>query len=433
MFSRRNHTLLICATAFLLALIIPRQASAVPQYARRYKVTCYACHTIPPVLNQQGYIFKRLGHHLPPAFEDSKRVESLMQMVRREPEWSLTNNASLAVSDFKYSAQRSTQQGAGSTSTSAIQVNAWNAYFGGWIPDTNFFYYSELDIVAGGQTSPDMASAHIGYAGGTAKSSWYGTVGRKHLQIAEGTRAAQIYSLLPDSPLVFENMGPTNFILDQSPVAAEVGYTWASSRYRNVLGVNLKVTNGNNADGSEILGASNKNGKDIWADADWWFAPESGVSVVVYEGRKSQIQNLSANNQFSFNSQVRRIGAFGNYMIGRDKIDVLGGFMHGNDDWQDPATQAPGAYLTNGGFGEINYYLRRGFALAGRYDLLHQDVTGGLHPTTSEEWQVGVEKAFTPTGNIVGRIAAGNSHGVDPVALTGSATRTLTADIQFNF
>lgn len=433
MISRSRRISLLCAAASLLVVFGPRQASAVPQYARRYKLTCYACHTIPPVLNEQGYMFKRLGHHLPPSLEVPERVQRILDLVKKEPEWSLTNNASLAVSDFNYSSQRTTQQGQGSSSTSAIQVGAWNAYFGGWVPDTNFFYYAELDIVTGGQTNPNMPNAHIGYVGGTAKSSWYGIVGREHLQVSEGTRAAQVYSLLPNSPLVFENMGPTNFIFDQSPVNAEVGYTWTSSKYKDILGINMKVTNGDHADGSEILSSSSKNGKDIWMDADWWYAPESGVSFVAYDGRKNQIQNSGAANQFAYYPHIRREGAFANYMIGRDKVDLLGGYLHGNDDWQNPATQAPGTYLTNGGYGEADYYLWRGFALVGRYDRLRQDVTGGLHPTNLEQWQVGSEKAFTPMGNIVGRIAAGNSHGIDPVAFTGSATRTFEADIQFNF
>lgn len=414
-------------------VLLPRHASAVPQYARRYHVTCYACHTIAPVLNEQGYMFKRLGNHLPPSFDPDREIERILDLVRKEPEWTLTNNASLAVTDFSYTAQRTVTQGQPSNSTSAIQVAAWNAYFGGWFPNTNFFYYSEFDIVTNGQTSPDMPNAHIGYAGGNVKNSWYGIVGREHLQVAQGTRAAQVYSLLPNSPLIMENMGPTNFVLDQSPVGAEAGYAWASSKYRDILGVNVKVTNGDNADGSEILSTSDKNGKDVWADADWWYAPESGVSFVTYQGKKDQIQNLGLSNQFTYHPRIRREGAFGNYMIGKDKVDVLGGYLHGNDDWEDPATQAPGSYLSNGYYAEIDYYVQRGFALAGRYDRLRQDVTAGLHPTTLEQWQTGLEKAFTSEGNIVGRLAVGNQHGTDPLALTYSATRTFEADIQFNF
>lgn len=430
-FPKRLSTLFIVIGWLLL--LLPREASAIPQFARRYKVKCYACHTIPPVLNEQGYMFKRLGHHLPPTLEPSGDVQRILDLVRKEPEWTLTNNASLAVADFSFSSQRDKQDGQATSSSSVFQVKAWNAYFAGWIPDTNFFYYSEFDIVTNGNTNPDMPNAHIGYVGGNAKSSWYGIIGREHLQVSEGTRAAQVYSLLPDSPLLFENMGPTNFVLDQSPVGAEVGYTWATSKYRNIFGVNVKVTNGDNADGSEILTSSNKNSKDVWADADWWYAPESGISFVTYQGKKNQIQNSGQPNQFSYYPRIRREGVFGNYMIGRDKIDLLAGYLHGNDDWQDPDTGTPGSYISNGYFTEVDYYIQRGLALAGRYDRIKQDVTSGVHRTALEQWEIGLNKALTPSGNIVGRISAGNSHGIDPVSFSGSATRTLQADIQFNF
>lgn len=100
------------------------------------------------------------------------------------------------------------------------------------------------------------------------------------MQVAQGTRAAQIYSLLPNAPLLFETMSPTNFVLDQSPVGVNAGYTWISSNYRNVFAVSGKVTNGDNADGSEILTSSNKMSKDAWVDLDYWYAPESGVTFI---------------------------------------------------------------------------------------------------------------------------------------------------------
>lgn len=430
--SRIVFYVLVGAAGFLL---LPNQALAIPQFARRYHVKCYACHTIPPVLNEQGYMFKRLGHHLPPSLEMDGQSMRIADLVEKEPEWTVTNNASFAVTDFGFSSQRSVQQSQPATSTSGFQVDAWNAYFAGWIPNTNFFYYSELDIVTGGQTSPDLPNAHIGYVGGNAKSSWYAIVGREHLQVSEGTRAAEVYSLLPDSPLLFENMSPTNFVLDQSPVGAELGYTWASSGYRNIFGVNVKVTNGDNADGTEALsaGSSGRNGKDIWADVDWWYAPESGISFVTYQGRKLQYQNSGLPDQFSFYPHIRREGVFANYMVLRDKVDILGGWLHGNDDWQDPATTTPGNYLSNGYFGEIDYYIYRGLALAGRYDRIKEDVTSGLNPTKQEQWEIGAEKAFTPMGNIVGRISVGNYHGIDPVSLLRNSTRTYQADIQFNF
>jgi hypothetical protein len=118
------------------------------------------------------------------------------------------------LTDFSYSAERTTQEGQTSSSTSAFQVGSWNAYFAGWIPDTNFFYHAEMDIVAGGSTNVDLSNACLGYGGGTAKNSWYVVGGREHLQVAQGTRAAQVYSLLLSPPLLFENASPTNFVVD---------------------------------------------------------------------------------------------------------------------------------------------------------------------------------------------------------------------------
>src|SRR6516165_761273 len=49
--------------------VMPRKSEALPQFARRYNLKCTACHTIVPVLNEQGELFQRLGYHLPPALQ----------------------------------------------------------------------------------------------------------------------------------------------------------------------------------------------------------------------------------------------------------------------------------------------------------------------------------------------------------------------------
>ena len=421
------------ATGLFLVLFMPQPTPAVPMFARRYNLKCYACHTIPPVLNENGYLFVRLGYHLPPALVKDHAAPKISELVKAEPEWRLTNNAALAVVDGSFSAERTTAQGQAPSSTSAFQVGSWNAYFAGWIPNTNFFYYSEYDIVTGGSSDNTLMNANFGYAGGTARSSWYADVGRMHLQVAEGTRAAQVYSLLRSSPLLFENMGPTNFVFDQSPVGAQIGYTWASSKYKNVLAATLMVTNGDNADGSEILGPSDRNSKDIWFDADWWYAPESGVTFLDYYGRKDQVQNEGQPNQFSFAPIIRRQGIFANYMFRPIKVDVLGGYMHGRDDWRFSLAGPPESYLSDGYFCEADYYIRRGLAVVGRYDGLHQKITGGSGPTFIHDWTVGAEKAFTPSGNIVGRIAYGYTAGRDQLSAVHSSDKLFQADIAFNF
>ena len=416
-----------------LLLSLPEKAAAVPQFARRYKVRCSACHTIVPVLNEQGYMFKRLGFHFPPALEEGKATPWIKDLVKKEPEWSLTNNAALAVTDFSFSAERTTSQGASPSSTSAFQVGSWNAYFGGWIPDTNFFYYSEFDIITGGSTNPDLSNAYFGYSGGNARSSWYVAGGREHLQIGEGTRAAQVYSLLPSSPLLFENPSPTTFVIDQSPVGIDAGYTWASSGYKRIFAATAKVTNGDNADGSEILGPSTRNSKDIWFDVDFWYAPESGITLLDYYGKKDQMNLDTSGNQFTFHPVIRRQGVFANYKLFA-KIDFLGGWLHSNDGWVAPDGSSA-KFVGNDFYGAVDYYIKQGFAVSGRYDFLHQQITGvsGVGPQSTHDWTIGVNKTFTPSGNVIGRIAFSNLSGRDAVSATKSTDKLVQADISFNF
>jgi len=411
-------------------LVLPRKSEALPQFARRYNLKCTACHTIVPVLNEQGELFQRLGYHLPPALLPGE-VPKKLSALPEGADWSLTNNVAVAVADFGYSAERTTQEGTTPTSTSAFQVNSWNNYFAGWLPNTNFFYHAALDIVSGGATNVDLSNACIGYAGGTARNSWYIVGGREHLQVAQGTRASQIYSLLPNSPLLFENPSPTNFVFDQSPVGLNVGYTWISSSYKRVFAASAKVTNGDNPDGSEILGPSARNSKDFWADIDFWYAPESGITFVDYYGKKD---NLAGDGVTTFHPTIRRQGIFGNYML-KNKVDFLGGYMHSNDDWL-PAAGAPASkFIANDYYVAVDYYIKQGLAVSGRYDELRQEITGasgvGLHST--HDWTVGVNRALTPSGNVIARVAYSYLSGREPVGAVKSTDKLVQADLSFNF
>ncbi len=417
-----------------LLLFLPLHAHAVPQFSRRYNLKCSACHTIAPVLNEQGWMFKRLGYHLPPALEKDQTILRILDLVEKEPEWTVTNNASFAVADFSYAAERTTQEGQPNSSTSAFQVNSWNAYFGGWVPDTNFFYYSEFDIVTGGVTNPQLTNANFGYAGGSARSSWYVDGGREHLQVGEGTRAAQVYSLLPNSPLLYENSSPTTFVFDQSPVGIDAGYTWASNNYKHIFAATAKVTNGDNADGSEILGPSARNSKDVWIDIDYWYAPESGVTFVNYYGTKDNLQTDPLGNQFTFHPHIRRQGVFANYKL-LSKVDFLGGYLHNHDDWQAVQNGPMSSFIGNDYYGAVDYYIIQGLAVSGRFDRLKQEITGptGVGLQNTHDWTAGVSKTLTPAGNIIGRIAYSNLSGRDPVAAAKNTDKLFQADVAFNF
>jgi hypothetical protein len=427
---------------FLLALTLlllfspevgPQPAAAIPAYARRYNLRCYACHTIEPQLNEQGYMFKRLGYHLPPALQKGTLSPHISDLVKQEPMWTLGNNAAFAVADFDFAAQRNTQDGTTPTSTASFQVGSWTAYMSGWVPDTNFYYYSQINMIAGGNTNPSVKGGYFGYVGGTASSSWLVQGGQMRVMGANGTTAANTESLLPNAPLMWEYTDPDNFTLDQHMVGLRAGYTWALPRYKQILAASLSVSNGDHADGSTITGPDAKNAKDLYLDLDWWYAPESGVSFLSYYGKKNEIQNAGAPNQFTFYPVIRRNGIFANYMAFHDRLDVLGGFMDDHDGYEINQPGPANNFISKDYYGELDYFIVRGTAAIVRYDRLNQHIVGGIGGVSQEQPSFGLERAFTPSGNIVGRLSYSNLHGRDPIAGVGSSSRTIMSDVEFNF
>jgi hypothetical protein len=267
------------------------------------------------------------------------------------------------------------------------------------------------------------------YTVGRANSSYFVKAGEMHMQEGEGTRAAMFYNLFSDPAYTLINVDPISFALDQHPVGIDVGYTHASNYFKNIFAVSAKVTNGLNADGSEILDSSTKNSKDVWADADYWFGPDGGVTVMMYRGSKDQIQTTSDGSQFTYRPTIWRGGAFGNYLF-FDKLDLLGGYIRSQDDWQSVQNGPLSHYVANTYRGESDYYIKTGTVLMARLDRGTQTIAA--NPTMhTRAWGIGGEHALTSQGNIVLRAAFTQEHDGDPVALTGTTDKLFRLDIRY--
>ena len=130
----------------------------------------------------------------------------------------------------------------------------------GAVPDSGFSYFTHFELSQGG--SSFLEQAVMSYTGGRANSSLFRegwpnapAGGRRHA-------GRHVLQPLPRTCSVLIDTSPMNFTLDQHPVGVNVGYTWASNYFKQVFAVSAKVTNGLNADGSEILFGSTKNSKD---------------------------------------------------------------------------------------------------------------------------------------------------------------------------
>jgi hypothetical protein len=427
---------------FCFVLLMPQPGNAIPAFARKFGVKCYTCHTIPPALNKNGYMFKRLGYRMPPDEMDGSKPAPKISALDKDIKFTLTNTFAVilqasftddkTVANAGYTTSASpttscpsdTQQ---SSSCSSFNLDEAAMFAASTMPHTGFSYFVHYELYQDGQSNLEQGFGV--YTGGRANSSYFGKAGEIHMQEGEGTRAAMFYNLFSDPAFTLINVDPLNFTLDQHPVGIDGGYTWASNYFKNVFSVSAKVTNGLNADGSEILAGSTKNSKDVWADADYWFGPDGGVTFMLYHGTKDQIQNSGASNQFTYQTGIQRYGFFGNYLF-FDKLDILGGYMRSEDDWEWTQTGPASHYIANGYRGEADYYFKPGRAIMARYD--HANETIAPNPTmVTQAWGFGGEQALTSLGNVVLRATFNQEHDGDPVALVGTTDKLFRLDIRY--
>ena len=75
-----------------LILLMPQPGNAIPAFARKFGVKCYTCHTVPPALNKNGYMFKRLGYRMPPDEMDGTKAAPKISELDKDIKFSLTNS-----------------------------------------------------------------------------------------------------------------------------------------------------------------------------------------------------------------------------------------------------------------------------------------------------------------------------------------------------
>jgi hypothetical protein len=417
--------------AFVVALLLPVPSHAIPAFARKYGVKCYQCHTVPPALNKNGYMFKRLGYRMPPDEMDGTKAAPKVSEIDKNIKFNLTDTFALifqtSVTDDKNIAETGSTPPTATSTTSSFNLDEAALFVAGTVPETGFSYFGHYELYQDGSNFLEQGFGV--WTGGRANSSYFIKGGQMHMQEGEGTRAAMFYNLFPDPAYTLTNVDPIGFTLDQHPVGVDMGYTYASNYFKNIFAASVKVTNGLAADGSEIITGSTKNSKDVWADVDYWFGPDGGVTAIMYRGSKDQNQTDPSGNAFTYRPAFYRAGAFGNYLF-FDKLDLLGGYIHGHDDWRWDQTSGTSNYTSDTYRGEADYYIKTGTVIMARFDRGTAKIAP--NPTVhTRAFGFGAEHALTQLGNIVARATYNQEHDADPVAVLGSTDKLFKLDFRF--
>lgn len=429
--NRWSFTIRAVLLSLFIALLLATPSHAIPAFARKFGVRCYQCHTVPPALNKNGYMFKRLGYRMPPDEMDGTKAAPKINDIDRNIKFNLTDSFALlfqlSVTDDKNIAETGDTPPTATSTTSSFNLDEAALFVAGTVPESGFSYFGHFELYQDGGNGLEQGFGV--YTGGRANSSYFIKGGEIHMQEGEGTRAAMFYNLFSDPAPTLTNVDPIGFTLDQHPVGVDFGYTWASPYFKNIFAVSAKVTNGLAADGSEILAGSSKNSKDVWADADYWFGPDGGVTVMMYRGSKDQDQTDSSGNAFTYRPAFYRAGVFGNYLF-FDKLDILGGYIRSHDDYRFDLTSSMTNYTADNYRGEADYYIKTGTVIMARAD--RGTATIAPNPTVhTRAFGIGMEHALTQTGNIVVRAAYNQEHDADPIALLGTTDKVFRLDFRF--
>ncbi len=176
---------------------LPKEAAAIPAFARKYKTACMTCHTVWPKLSAVGEAFRLLGYRLPDT--DELYVKDQPVSLGAEPYKKLFPN-SIWPSDIPGMPPLSIR------STGGVNVNTGDA--NGNSSNTQFNFPGEVDLLGAGTFGKDfsffMNLAFIFDSGSntTEGQAWLmwsdlfsGILGKHHLNIKAGNVGRQSIAL----------------------------------------------------------------------------------------------------------------------------------------------------------------------------------------------------------------------------------------------
>lgn len=141
---------MVLGSIFLAVFLVahyPKEALAIPAFARKYKTTCTTCHTVFPKLSALGEAFRLNGYKLPDA--DELYVKDQPVSMGAEPYKKVFPN-SLWPSDIPGMPPLSIR------ATGGVNVNTGSAN-GTTTNNTDFNFPGEIDLLAAGNLGKDFS------------------------------------------------------------------------------------------------------------------------------------------------------------------------------------------------------------------------------------------------------------------------------------
>ncbi len=334
--------ILSVALASLVASVTP--ASAMPQFARKYKMPCSGCHDALayPRLNDVGYKFRRAGFRMP----ENIGKEELSDFTMADY--------------FSARAQIDSTTGLdrinGATTSSNTFTGEMNLYALTGSFQKYFASETELTISPGGSPDVENAYGRVVYGG---KDLWV-TARAGVFHAFEGLGASD-RSLGPSRPLIFDltpnhNQDTLMRMVELNRIGVDVGVQWEDTS------LSVEIVNRAHpeiADGAiapMAIGADGGGGKDLIVVANQILGTRSGLSAYWAHGTVALPSDPTAfaagTGTETWNNRYDKLAAFASG--GTDSLLFLGGAQLGFDHALDMTSGASTRFTSIGGFVEAN-------------------------------------------------------------------------------
>lgn len=351
---------------FTVWLIPVKEAGAVAQWARKYKMNCQACHTAFPRLNYFGEKFQRNGYQLPDTEDGDENKEKLSDTAFID---NLLNmfGVRIAVTPVAVTTDGLTRNGRQTTRVAFGNTN-WVQFFsaGSIFKNTSIFIETEIE-----DTAVHNNWFTLGYhnlfgqnllnlrVGKLSVLNWHGQSGRlrmipniqiegwRNARTSEGTAAA---TTLEDQVAISEPQPGIELYGYKGPFLYSVGVVNGSAlndgnQFKNVFGtLRLEMPEGE-LQGSSISGFG------------YWGTDTATTAT-------AQAQN-------------RFYRASGAANLRWKKWDVIGSYMYGRDNDWILSTAGAQRNTTHMMSGQVGYLINPKWYASMQYDYVTDDIAPG--------------------------------------------------------
>ncbi|MEX1186854.1 MAG: hypothetical protein WEA80_09720 [Gemmatimonadaceae bacterium] len=334
----RAKIMLLAALVVGAVGLVPKEAQAIPAFARKYNMNCSGCHSpAVPRLNAKGFAFKWAGFRMPEEIGENQEVRNVSQYLATRFR-------------FRYVYAKTETE---SASTNAFRFVDATLFAAGSL-GKNYGVFVEVEHEA---DETGVMAAMQGVWGRESRY-WGARVGQMHWLISGGVAGFdRPTGINRPTPVGNATTKAVPFRLSRDQLGVETFFVLGKNR------LSFEVLNGVNPEGNGMEGASPST-KDFAVIEQFVYDDAgSGIGAAVYSGAVADLDP-----DVTGTAHYTRLALTANKIF--KTVELLGGYVYSRD--RDlPVSVSPSSSMTGSAYWVYGgYTFPNSLTLFGRYEFL---------------------------------------------------------------